>query len=107
MLDTLGAVASLEIFDDAMHAVRRGGRIVNIGGTVGKLPIDLKWLMDEQMQLIGSVWFTTAEGYEMVEMIRTAHRGSCRSSSTRPRGWTTSTRRSRASAAATAASATT
>jgi len=71
MLDTLGAVASLAVFDDAMRAVRRGGKIVNIGGTVGKLPIDLKWLMDEQMQLIGSVWFATAEGYEMVEMIRT------------------------------------
>lgn len=70
MLDTLGAVASLETLDDAMHGVRRGGRIVNIGGTVGKLPIDMKWLMDEQMQLIGSVWFTTADGYEMVELIR-------------------------------------
>jgi alcohol dehydrogenase len=71
MLDTLGAVASLEILDDAMQGVRRGGRIVNIGGTVGKLPIDMKWLMDEQMQLFGSVWFSTVEGYEMVELIRT------------------------------------
>lgn len=70
MIDTLGAVASLEAFEQAMLSVRRGGRIVNIGGTAGKLPIDLKWLMDEQMQLVGSVWFTTAEGYEMVELIR-------------------------------------
>ncbi|SJM29355.1 alcohol dehydrogenase catalytic domain-containing protein [Mesorhizobium delmotii] len=70
MLDTLGAVASLEVLDDAMHAVKRGGRIVNIGGTVGKLPIDVKWLMDEQMEFIGSVWFTTAEGYEIAEMVR-------------------------------------
>ncbi len=74
MLDTLGAVASLAVFDDAMHAVRRGGTIVNIGGTTGAIPIDLKWLMDEQMHLIGSVWFTTAEGYEMVDMIRAGHR---------------------------------
>lgn len=68
MLDTLGAVASLEAFDDAMHGVRRGGVIINIGGTAGKLPIDLKWLMDEQMTLIGSVWFTTAECCELAEM---------------------------------------
>jgi len=102
MLDTLGAVASLDIFDDAMHAVRRGGKIANIGGTVGKLPIDLKWLMDEQMQLIGSVWFTTAEGYEMVEMIRTRI-----VESTRPLSWMTSTRRSRESEAVTVVSATT
>ncbi len=70
MLDTLGAVASLAAFDDAMHGVRRGGRIINIGGTAGHLPVDLKWLMDEQMQLIGSVWFNGAEGYELVELIR-------------------------------------
>lgn len=69
MLDTLGAVASLDAFDDAMHGVRRGGTIINIGGTAGKLPIDLKWLMDEQMALIGSVWFTTAEGYELAQLM--------------------------------------
>lgn len=69
MLDTLGAVASLDVLDDAMHSVVRGGRIVNIGGTVGKLPIDVKWLMDEQIQFLGSVWFTTAEGNEMVAML--------------------------------------
>ena len=48
-----------------MHGVRRGGRIVNIGGTAGELGVDVKWWMDEQMELIGSVWFTTAEGIEL------------------------------------------
>jgi len=71
MLDTLGAVASLDVMKDAMHSVRRGGRIVNIGGTAGDISFDVKWLMDDQISLIGSVWFTTAEGYEMVEMMRT------------------------------------
>jgi alcohol dehydrogenase len=70
MLDTLGAVASLESLKDAMKGVRRGGRIVNIGGTAGELGLDVKWWMDEQMELIGSVWFTTAEGIEMAEMMR-------------------------------------
>jgi D-arabinose 1-dehydrogenase-like Zn-dependent alcohol dehydrogenase len=71
MLDTLGAVASLDSMKDAMAGVRRGGRIVNIGGTAGALPVDVKWWMDEQMELIGSVWFTLAEGYEMAAMIAT------------------------------------
>ena len=71
MLDTLGAVASLEVMKDAMLSVRRGGRIVNIGGTAGEISIDVKWLMDDQISFIGSVWFTTAEGYEMVELMRT------------------------------------
>ncbi|MNQ22627.1 alcohol dehydrogenase [compost metagenome] len=70
MVDALGAAVSLEVFDDAMHGVARGGTIVNVGGTVGKLPIDMKWLMDNSMKLIGSAWFTSSEGYDMVEMIR-------------------------------------
>ncbi|WP_336245684.1 zinc-binding dehydrogenase [Nonomuraea sp. SYSU D8015] len=70
MVDTLGAVASLDSLKDAMYGVKRGGRIVNIGGTAGELGVDVKWWMDEQMELIGSVWFTTAEGMELAEMIR-------------------------------------
>ena len=70
MIDSLGAVASLESFKDAMLGVARGGRIVNVGGTSGALPLDVKWLMDESRELIGSAWFTTAEGMELVDMIR-------------------------------------
>jgi alcohol dehydrogenase len=70
MVDALGTTTDLSTLDDAMHAVRRGGKIMNIGGTIGKLPIDVKWLMDEQLQFIGSVWFSTAEGREMAEMAR-------------------------------------
>jgi D-arabinose 1-dehydrogenase-like Zn-dependent alcohol dehydrogenase len=70
MIDTLGAVASLDDFKDAMLGVRRGGRIVNIGGTAGELGLDVKWLMDEARELIGSAWFTTAESMELVDMIR-------------------------------------
>ncbi|WP_254656692.1 alcohol dehydrogenase catalytic domain-containing protein [Leisingera sp. JC1] len=68
MLDTLGAVADLSSMKDAMSGLRRGGRLVNIGGTAGDLPVDVKWWMDEQIELIGSVWFTVAEGYEMAGM---------------------------------------
>jgi D-arabinose 1-dehydrogenase-like Zn-dependent alcohol dehydrogenase len=70
MIDTLGAVASLDDFKDAMLGVGRGGRIVNIGGTAGELGLDVKWLMDEARELIGSAWFTTAESMELVDMIR-------------------------------------
>lgn len=69
MLDTLGAKAPLESMMDAMKGVRRGGRIVNIGGTAGNLPVDVKWWMDEQMELIGSVWFNAAEGMEIAAMV--------------------------------------
>jgi alcohol dehydrogenase len=71
MIDALGAMASLDVFIDAMHGLRRGGKLVNIGGTAGEVPIHTKWLMDEQIQLIGSVWFSTAEACELIEMART------------------------------------
>lgn len=70
MIDALGAVASLDDFKDAMHGVARGGRIVNVGGTAGELGLDVKWLMDESREIVGSAWFTTAESLELVDMIR-------------------------------------
>lgn len=70
MIDTLGAVASLDSFKDAMHGVGRGGQIVNIGGTAGELGFDVKWGMDNSIAFSGSAWFTTAEGMELVDMIR-------------------------------------
>ena len=69
MIDTLGAVASVDAFKDAIRGVRRGGRIVNIGGMAGEVGLDVKWWMDEQMELIGSAWFTTAESLDLVAMI--------------------------------------
>lgn len=70
MLDCLGAVADVSAMKDAMMGVKRGGRIVNIGGTGSDMAFNTKWWMDEQMELIGSAWLTTAEGMEIAEMVR-------------------------------------
>lgn len=69
MLDTLGAKASADYSVDAMQAVARGGRIVQIGGVAGPIPIDPHPFMCAQLQYIGSLWFTPAEGDEMAAMI--------------------------------------
>lgn len=69
MLDTLGAKAPAELSVDAMQAVARGGRIVQIGGVAGPIPIDPHPFMCAQWQYIGSLWFTTAEGDEMAALI--------------------------------------
>ena len=71
MLDCLGAVADVEAMRDAMMGVKRGGRIVNIGGTGGDMLLNTKWWMDEQMELIGSAWLSTAEGMEIADMVGT------------------------------------
>lgn len=53
---------------DSLQAARRGGRVVNVGGVADRLPIDVKWLMDERVQLIGSNWFTSEQGQEIADM---------------------------------------
>jgi D-arabinose 1-dehydrogenase-like Zn-dependent alcohol dehydrogenase len=69
MLDTLGAKAPAALSVDAMHAVVRGGRIVQIGGVAGPIPIEPHPFMCAQYQYIGSLWFTTAEGDEMARLV--------------------------------------
>jgi D-arabinose 1-dehydrogenase-like Zn-dependent alcohol dehydrogenase len=71
MLDCLGAVADVEAMKDAMFGTRRGGRIVNIGGTGSDMALNTKWWMDNSMELIGSAWLTTAEGMEIAAMVET------------------------------------
>lgn len=53
---------------DAFGALRRGGRAVNISGAAEPLPIDPHWLMDGNIQVIGSVWFTAPEGEDLATM---------------------------------------
>jgi alcohol dehydrogenase len=45
--------------------------VVNVGGVADPVPVDMKWLMDEQVQIIGSNWFTTAQGQELAHMVET------------------------------------
>ena len=70
MLDCLGAVADVDAMKDAMMGVKRGGRIVNIGGTGSDMPFNTKWWMDNSMELVGSAWLSTAEGMEIAELVR-------------------------------------
>jgi alcohol dehydrogenase len=71
VISALGAKAPAATMLDSMKGVRRGGKVVNVGGVAEDLPIDVKWLMDEQVQIIGSNWFTTAQGQEMADMVST------------------------------------
>jgi len=70
MISALGPGAPARTMLDSLQAVRRGGRAVNVGAVAEPLPLDVHWLMDEQIQLIGSNWFTSAQGQEMAELAR-------------------------------------
>ena len=68
-VDCNGPGASHETFVQGIMALRRGGAAVNIGAIAGPVPIDVHYMMDGNMRLHGSVWFTTAEGQEMADMV--------------------------------------
>lgn len=70
VVDTLGAKAPAELSVSAMNAVTSGGKIVQIGGVSGPIPIDPHPFMCTQLQYIGSLWFTTAEAQELMALIR-------------------------------------
>jgi alcohol dehydrogenase len=70
VIDTLPPGAPASAMLDALRALRRGGRAVDIGGVAETLPLNVHWMMGMNIQLIGSCWFTTGEGQEMAEMAR-------------------------------------
>jgi alcohol dehydrogenase len=69
-IDCLGPGATAEQMNDTLRALRRGGRLVNVGAVAEMVPMDVHTMMDSSQSYIGSVWFTTAEGMDMAEMIR-------------------------------------
>ena len=70
VIDCVGPGAPPEQMMHSIYALRRGGRVVNIGGTGGPVSMDVHWMMDEQISLIGSNWFSAAQGQALAEMAR-------------------------------------
>jgi alcohol dehydrogenase len=70
MISALGPGAPASTMLEALRAVRRGGKAVNVGAVAETVPVDIHWLMDEQIQLIGSNWSTAAQCQDMAEMAR-------------------------------------
>ena len=67
-INALGANAPAATLMDSINALRRGGVLVNVGGVAETLPIDPIVIMVQQKSLVGSLWFTTAEGQSMAAM---------------------------------------
>lgn len=68
VIDTLGPGADAQAMLDAIEALRRGGRLVNVGGMSMPITVNMHHLMCVQKSLIGSLWFTVGEGQEMAEL---------------------------------------
>jgi D-arabinose 1-dehydrogenase-like Zn-dependent alcohol dehydrogenase len=70
VIDTLPPGSPSSAMQDALNALRRGGRGVNIGGVGELLPLNVHRMMGMNIQMIGSCWFSTGEGQELAEMAR-------------------------------------
>jgi alcohol dehydrogenase len=70
VVNCLGPGAQPDQMLDELRALRRCGKLVNVGAVAAPVGIDVHTMMDRNQSLIGSAWFTTPEGQEMAEMIR-------------------------------------
>lgn len=71
VIDCLPPGAPSRTMMSAIYTLRRGGQAVNVGAVTEMLALNTFWMMTNRIGLSGSVWFTTAEGEEMVSMIDT------------------------------------
>jgi alcohol dehydrogenase len=67
-IDALGPGAPGSSMVEGIRSLRRGGKYVNVGAVAGQVPIDVHTMMDDQIDLIGSAWFTAGEGQVMADM---------------------------------------
>ncbi len=67
-VDAVGPGAPHEITLAGIDALRRGGRMVDIGGMSETLPLNMFKLMCFQISVIGSNWFSVADGQDMARM---------------------------------------
>lgn len=68
-IDALGPGAPHATLLEALSTLRRGGKLVNIGAVAGDVPINLHYIMDNDISVIGSAWFTTRQGQEMADLV--------------------------------------
>jgi alcohol dehydrogenase len=68
VIDALPPRSSPSAIMEALRALRVGGRAVLPGGVKDALTLDPFWLTDTNAHLMGSRWFTVAEGEDMAQM---------------------------------------
>jgi alcohol dehydrogenase len=70
VIDCLGPGSSGTLLMNAIYALKRGGRAINVGGVGEKTLMDVHWMMDQQIEFIGSNWFSPKDAVALSEMAR-------------------------------------
>ncbi len=68
VIDCLGPGTSGTLLMNAIYALRRGGKAINIGGVGEKTVMDVHWMMDNQIEFVGSNWFSVEDGEALAAM---------------------------------------
>ncbi|GAB3417785.1 zinc-binding dehydrogenase [Massilia agilis] len=68
VLDAIGPGAPHQVTLDCIGALRRGGRLVEVGAMNDPLPLNLHELMCSQISVLGSLWFSVGEGQDLAYM---------------------------------------
>ncbi|CAB3799550.1 Alcohol dehydrogenase [Paraburkholderia ultramafica] len=68
VVDAIAPGASHQVTLDSIAALRRGGRLVEIGAMTDPLPMNLHEMMCAQVSIVGSLWFSVAEGQDLAAM---------------------------------------
>ena len=68
VLDAIGPGAPSQATLDCIAALRRGGTLVEVGAMHDPVALNLHQMMCAQVSLVGSLWFTVAQGEEMAAM---------------------------------------
>jgi alcohol dehydrogenase len=68
VIDCLGPGSPGETMMQAIYALRRGGRCVNVSGVGEKVLMDVHWMMDQQIEFIGSNWFPPSDAANLAAM---------------------------------------
>ena len=68
VIDALPPFTPVAAFEQGLQALARMGRHVNCGGVVDTISFNVAEIMLKGQSLIGSTWFTTAQGQEMANL---------------------------------------
>lgn len=70
VIDTLPPGAPISAFEAGIDALAKFGRHVNCGGIIERASFNTPRVMVASRTLLGSMWFTTAQACEMMELVR-------------------------------------
>ena len=69
IVDAVGDIVDAAPSTRALRSLRPYGNALLVGGCMGDMPINYKWLLDNQITILGSSWYPRSGSGEMLAMI--------------------------------------